>query len=112
MFLAVVGAVGLTAGHALMWALNTGFLAAALVAWGSLGMAALRRWVPVRAMLAPLLTLVAMAVLGHWLGIAAGVATPVQAFGRMQAWELAWCLLSALAVIVTGWLSGQGLRHA
>ncbi|MBT9512435.1 MAG: hypothetical protein IV104_08805 [Acidovorax sp.] len=110
--LLVVGAVGLTAGHSLMWALNAGFLTAALVAWGALGMPALRRWVPVRALLTPLLVLVVVAVLGQWLGIADGAATPVQALGRDQVWALVWCALSALAVIVSGCLSGPGLRHA
>ena len=110
--LLAVGAAGRTAGHALMWALNAGFLVAALVAWAALGAPALRRWVPVRALLAPLAALGALAVLAHWLGPIDGLAVPAGAVGQKQVLALVLCVFSACFVIASGWFAGPGLRQA
>lgn len=110
--LLVVGALGLTAGHSLMWALNAGFLLAALVAWGAMGRSAVRRWVPVRTLLAPLLALVAVAWLAHWLGSAGSIGTSAGSAGSTQTIALAGCAVAALFVIASSWFSGPGLRQA
>ena len=110
--LVVVGALGLTAGHTLMWALNAGFLFAALVAWSAMGRSAVRRWVPVRTLLAPLLALVAVAWLAHWIGSAGSIGTSAGSVGSKQVLALVGCAVAALFVIATGWLSGPGLRQA
>ena len=95
-----------------MWALNAGFLVAALVAWAALGAPALRRWVPVRALLAPLAALGALAVLAHWLGPIDGLAVPAGAVGQKQVLALVLCVFSACFVIASGWFAGPGLRQA
>ena len=110
--LLVVGAAGRTAGHELMWALNAGFLVAALVAWAALGAAALRRWVPLRSLLAPLAALGALALLAQWLGPIGGLTVSAGAMGSKQAVALVLCALSAISVIATGWFAGNGLRQA
>ena len=110
--LLAVGAAGHTAGHALMWALNAGFLVAALVAWAALGASALRRWVPVRALLAPLAALVALAVLAQWLGPVDRPVAPVADLGLKQALGLSVSAFSAIFVIAFGWFSAPGLRQA
>ncbi|UCV00540.1 lipid II flippase MurJ [Acidovorax radicis] len=110
--LLAVGAWGLTAGHALMWALNAGFLMAALVAWAALGASAVRRWVPVRALLAPLAALLALATLAQWLGPIDGLAASAGTIGLKQVVALVWCALSAIFVVAIGWLAGPGLRQA
>lgn len=110
--LVAVGTLGWTAGHALMWALNAGFLFAALVTWGALGRSAVRRWVPVRTLLAPLLALVAVAWLAHWLGAADSFGNSTERSWPKQAFALAGCAVAALFVIASGWLSGPGLRQA
>lgn len=107
-----MGAMGLVTGGVLMGGLNAGFLAAALVAWGALGVPALRRWVPVRTLLAPLLALVAVALLALGWGGAEGLAAPVRSLGWKHVGALAGSALAALAVIASGWFSGPGLRQA
>lgn len=110
--LLAVGALGLTTGRALMWALNAGFLAAALVAWAALGASALRHWVPVRALLVPLAALLVVAALARWLLSFDGLAAPAAAMGQKQAIALGLCALSALIVIAASWFAGPGLRQA
>lgn len=107
-----MGAMRLTTGGALMGGLNAGFLVAALVAWGALGVPALRRWVPVRTLLAPLLALVAVALLAFGWGGAEGQAVPVRDLGWTHVGELAGSASAALAVIASGWFSRPGLRRA
>lgn len=106
----VVGAVGYTAGHQLMWALNAGFLAAAVVAWAALGIPAIRRWVPVRALLAPFVVLIALVALAQWLGLAGVGSSAVSASKQVQA--LFASAVSAIVVIASGWFVGPGLRQA
>lgn len=110
--LLVVGAAGWTAGESLMWGLNAGFVAAALIAWGALGVPALRHWLPVRALLAPLLALAVVAWLAHWWGGAGAAAVLVRDFGMEQAFPLVGIVFSAIFVIATGWFSGPDLRQA
>ena len=107
-----VGAVLGSAGQTLMWALNAGFLVATLVVWCALGASALRGWVPVRTLLAPLVALVALAAMAQWLGAAGAVALPVKFFGLKQVLALMWCALCALFVIAAAWFAGPGLRQA
>ncbi|MFN3437917.1 MAG: lipid II flippase MurJ [Acidovorax sp.] len=110
--LASATAVGLTSGSELMWTLNVGFSVAALVAWSAVGASAVRRWVPVSALFAPLLTLVVVALLAHWSGLSDGTAVQARSIGREQVQALVWSVLAALAVIASGWLPGLGLRQA
>ena len=104
-------AAGLKSGHDLMWALNGGFLLAAMVAWSALGMTAFRRWIPVRSLLTPLVALMGVALLAQWLGPLDGMAVPARLWGFKQAWALGLCALSALFVIASGWLLGAHPRH-
>ena len=110
--LLAVGAVGWTAGGALMWGLNAGFVMAALIAWGVLGASALRHWIPVRALLAPLCGLVAVAGLALWWGSADAAPVPVREFGLKQALPLVGSALSAIFVVAVCWFSSPGLRRA
>ena len=103
-------AAGLKGGYELMWALNGGFLAAAVVAWSALGATALRHWVPVRSLLAPLASLVGVALLAQWLGPFGGIVEPAALLDREQVWVLVLCALSALFVMASGWFSGVHLR--
>ncbi|MDD2177153.1 hypothetical protein OIN59_06875 [Acidovorax sp. D2M1] len=106
----VAGGVGRTAGHQLMWALNAGFLAAAVVAWGALGVSAMRRWVPVRALLAPFVVLMALVAVTHWLGLAGDASAEISGSKQVQA--LFQCAGAALVVIASGWFAGPALRQA
>lgn len=110
--LLLVAAAGFKGGYALMWALNAGFLVAALVAWSALGVTSLRRWVPVRSLLTPLASLVGVALLAQWLGPIDGMTAPARLWGPKQAWVLGLGALSALFVIASGWFSGAYLRHS
>ena len=105
-------AAGVRDGLALMWVLNAGFLAAAVVAWGALGTTALRHWMPVRALLAPLVSLAVVALLAQWSGLAGNVAPHTRGVSYEQLMALVWCALAALAVIASGWFSGPSLRQA
>ncbi|MCW8182814.1 lipid II flippase MurJ, partial [Verminephrobacter eiseniae] len=115
--LLLAGVLGLTAGQQLMWALNAGFMVAALVAWSALG--AVRHWVPLRTLLAPFAALLVVAWLVQWLGPADGIA-PIVPIGHGRLRELVpqllpqllLCALAALAVIASGWFSGPHLRNA
>jgi len=102
--------MGYTAGHQLMWALNAGFLGAAVVAWGALGVPAMRRWVPVRALLSPFFMLVAWVAATQWLGLAG--ATPSSISGSKQVQAFLLSVVAALFVIASGWFVGPGLRQA
>jgi len=104
--------VGWTAGGALMWGLNAGFVVAVLIAWGALGASALRHWIPVRALLAPLCGLVAVAGLALWWGSADAAPVPVREFGLKQALPLVGSALSAIFVVAICWFSSPGLRRA
>lgn len=106
----VAGVMGYTAGHQLMWALNAGFLGAAVVAWGALGVPAMRRWVPVRALLSPFFMLVAWVAVTQWLGLAG--ATPSSISGSKQVQAFLLSVVAALFVIASGWFVGPGLRQA
>lgn len=106
----VAGVVGYTEGHQLMWALNVGFLAAAGVAWGALGMPAIRHWVPVRALLTPFVVLMALVAMTQWLGLAGDAPAEVSGFNQVRA--LFECAVAALIVIASGWFAGPGLRQA
>ena len=110
--LLAVGALGRTAGGSLMWGLNAGFVVAALIAWGALGAPALRHWRPVRALLAPLLALVAVAGLAHWWGGAGAAPVLVRDLELKQAFPLVGIAFSAMFVIAVGWFSSSGLRQA
>ncbi|MCW8205706.1 hypothetical protein D8B24_01230 [Verminephrobacter aporrectodeae subsp. tuberculatae] len=111
--LLLAGALGLTAGQELMWALNAGFALAAWLAWSALGARAVRRWIPLRELLAPLLALLAVALLARWIGPAGGgQAAPARTLGPEQVRELVSCALAALAVAAAGWFSGPQLRQA
>jgi peptidoglycan biosynthesis protein MviN/MurJ (putative lipid II flippase) len=110
--LLAVGAWGQTTGQTLMWTLNAGFLVAALVAWGALGASAVRRWVPVRALLAPLAAVFVLATLAQWLGSFNQSLVAVGDLGLKQLLALVLCVLSAIFVITIGWFSGPGLRQA
>lgn len=110
--LLAVGAVGWTAGGALMWGLNAGFGVAALIAWGALGASALRHWIPVRALLAPLCTLVAVAGLALWWGSADAAPVLVRDFGLKQALALVGSAFSAIFVVAICWFFSPGLRRA
>ena len=68
--------------------------------------------VPVRALLAPLAALGALAVLAHWLGPIDGLAVPAGAMGQKQVLALVLCVFSACFVIASGWFAGPGLRQA
>ncbi len=110
--LLAVGALGRTAGGSLMWGLNAGFVVAALIAWGALGAPALRHWLPVRALFAPLLALVAVAGLAHWWGGTGAAPVLVRDLELKQAFPLVAIAFSAIFVIAVGWFSSSGLRQA
>lgn len=126
--LLVAAAARASAGAQLMWALNAAFLLAALLAWGALGAAALRRWIVPRTLAPPLLALLAVAALVHWSGAAPGAELPsppaagaaalaapgaaLRAIGAQQLAGLARCALAAAAVLACGWFCGPHLRRA
>lgn len=110
--LLAVGAVGWTTGESLMWGLNAGFVAAALVVGSALGAPALRHWLPVHALLAPSLALAVVAWLAHWWGGASAAAVLVRDFGLKQAFPLVGIVFSTIFIVAAGWFSGPGLRQA
>lgn len=110
--LLIAGGTGHTGGIELMWALNVGFMVAALVAWAALGISTLQRWVPVRALLVPLAALGAVAVLTWWLGPLDRLAPPLGAIGLEHALALFTTAFSATFVIAISWISDPALRQA
>ena len=106
----VVGVLGNRNGHQLMWALNAGFLIAACVAWGALGISSIRRWVPLKTLLAPFVVLVALAAMSRWLDL--GGALPAEISMSKQIQALFECVVAALVVIASAWFAGPGLRQA
>ena len=110
--LLLVGAMGFTAGPILIWTLNTGFVVAAIVAWGSLGVSVIRSWMPWRVLVAPLAALLVIALLEKWAGPVSSIGGHRGAIGSEQIVALLWCAFASLAVMVTGWFSGPDLRQA
>ena len=105
-------AAGVQSGHALMWVLNIGFTAAAMVAWVALGPTAVRCWVDLRTVLAPLLALLLVAVLARWWTPEAGSAGAVENFDSKLAPALFLSGLGALIVVASSWLCSTSLRQA
>ena len=106
----IVGVMGNRNGHQLMWALNAGFLIAACVAWGALGISSIRRWVPLKTLLAPFVVLVALAAMSRWLNL--GGALPAEVSMSKQIQALFACVVAALIVIASAWFAGPGVRQA
>ena len=105
-------AAGVQSGHALMWVLNIGFTAAAMVAWVALGPTAVRCWVDLRTVLAPLLALLLVAVLARWWTPETGSAGAVENFDSKLAPALFLSGLGALIVVASSWLCSTSLRQA
>jgi len=110
--LLLAGGTGRTGGAELMWALNLGFLVAALVAWAAVGASALQLWVPVRGLLAPLAALGTVAVLERWLIPMDVLALPALGMRAFHAAVLILSAASAMFVIAFSWFSGAALRQA
>lgn len=92
-------AAGLADGRALMWALNMSFAFVALACLISLGPQR-RQWLPAPALLAPALTLAAVALL------------PRLAPGTSMATGLGAAAVAALSVMLAGLLASADLRQA
>lgn len=109
--LLAAGAMGLTDGEHLMWVLNGAFVAIALAAWGALG-TAVWRWVPLRALCAPLTALIIVALAVRWLGGGAGLGTFSTNAGEGLVVCMVGCAFVAVFVMAFGWFSGPHLRQA